>query len=54
VYFESQTPMRLHEDRFASSFANETVTLRRQSPDGGPNTALIRSRHHATPDDGSD
>jgi FkbM family methyltransferase len=54
VYFESHRPMRLHEDLFAFSFANETVTLRRQSPDGGPNTAPIRSRHHATPDDGSD
>ena len=30
VYFESTRAVRLHEDRFDASFANETVTLRRR------------------------
>jgi FkbM family methyltransferase len=38
IYFESERPARLHEDRFAFSFANETVRLTRRA--GG---ALTRS-----------
>jgi FkbM family methyltransferase len=39
IYFESERPARLHEDRFAFSFSNETVRLsRRQRTD-----ALTRS-----------
>jgi FkbM family methyltransferase len=29
IYFESESPARLHDDRFEVSFANETVALRR-------------------------
>ena len=29
IYFESESPARLHDDRFDVSFANETVALRR-------------------------